>query len=166
MRPRRGGDIRQVAEPRHGTNVPGSAARGRPTAGWEAFARTGRTAARPTLGLSTSWRSGDLVYDDNTFAMHEIRRLAAALVEILATSRLEGSDPETQLALMEPIFAEYSRTVRVTPGRGIDVTAIVGSGAVIAAFLIDMLEDLGWALDRPPSHPQIIAELRRRTFDL
>jgi hypothetical protein len=103
---------------------------------------------------------------DGAFTMYEIRRLAAALVEVLATSRLEGSDPETQLALMEPIFAEYSRTVRITPGRGIDVTAIVGSGAVIAAFLVDMLEDLDWMPDLPPSHLQIMAELRRRTNEL
>jgi hypothetical protein len=122
--------------------------------------------ARTTLGVSTPWRAGDLVFDDSSFEMHEIRRLAVALVEILATSRLEGTDPETQRALMEPIFAEYSRTARVTPGRGIDVTAIVGSGAVIAALLIDMLEDPDWAPDRPPSHPQIIAELRRRTREI
>lgn len=103
---------------------------------------------------------------DGSFMMHEIRRLGAALVEVLATSRLEGSDPEIQLALMEPIFAEYSRTVRVTPGRGIDVTAIVGSGAVIAAFLIDMIEDPDWMPEVPPSHPQIMTELRRRTREL
>ena len=100
---------------------------------------------------------------DESFAQYEIRRLAAALVEILATSRLEGADPETLLALMEPIFAEYSQTIRISPGSGIDVTAIVGSGVVVAAFLIDMLEDLDWASVRPPAHRQIIAELRRRT---
>jgi hypothetical protein len=106
------------------------------------------------------------VSDDTSFEMHEIRRLAAALVEILATSRLEGTDPELRLALMEPIFAEYSRTARVMPGRGIDITAIVGSGAVIAAFLIDMLEEPDWAPDHPPSYPQVIAELRRRIQEI
>ena len=103
---------------------------------------------------------------DDSFEVAEIRRLATALLEVLATSRLDGTDTETQLALMGPLFAEYSGTVRITPGQGIDVTAIVGSGAVIAALLIDMLEESGWCSDWPPDHPQIFAELRRRVQEL
>jgi len=103
---------------------------------------------------------------DDTFEVAEIKRLATALVEVLATSRLEGTDTETQLALMGPLLAEYSGTVRITPGRGIDVTTIVGSGAVIAALLVDLLEDVGWCPEWPPDHRQIFAELRRRLHEL
>ena len=103
---------------------------------------------------------------DEAFEVAEIKRLATALVEVLATSRLEGTDTETQLALMGPLFAEYSGTLRITPGRGIDVTSIVGSGAVIAALLVDMLEDVTWCLEWPPDHHQIFEELRQRMHHL
>jgi hypothetical protein len=103
---------------------------------------------------------------DESFEIAQIKRLAGALVEVLATSRLEGTDTETQLALMGPLLAEYSGTLRITPGRGIDVTGIVGSGAVIAALLIDMLETMDWCPEWPPHQHQIFDELRRRMHDL